>query len=692
MALNPATGDWLLVDPDGKDLFLEAAAGKSQQELSRQFPSVSPKDIVNLLHALKGMDFRSVKDSGPAHFCNDCHQGQFPVLAVLNLTEDCNLKCTYCYVGAGEGQKIKMKPETAFRIVDEYLAMNENTGREVNIVMHGGEPLLNYDLVQKLTEYAKPYRDRVRLTIQTNASLLTEERVSFLLENNVSIGVSLDGPPEIHNPTRPLQSGKGSFDQVMRGIRILQSHGVSVGVISVMTRKLAEQIDHVLDFFLENKIYSLSFSPFLPVGRGMKDDDNFVTPEILFEAYKRLIDRIVQFNSNPDRPFDLHENVLTRMARKIFSNRNEFMCTRAPCGSGRDVLGFGVNGDFYACDDFINEPTFWIGSLDRGSIKDQLLKTDVVRKLCNRSMADLPRCRNCVWRSLCGGICHSADFYSGANGVEETAMCGFYKLLIPYLIETYARIPELPILLGSEDQPVPKRSFFFSLSKEEDPEKQLTGEEFAELLRFHQIDEQDTVFFCGEEPLVYPRFPELLSVAVKQSGQSVLVTSGLLFAEEAYTRELFQSGLQFVLISIPEELEERERLCQSLEVYFRIRQETKSEGSRLILLAKAGLVDDSILPVLEKLIDGDRLDIIGKNPQRISTQMIYRWMKKLVDLEKKGIVHFDSAKTVSPKDQKFGITVLTPSEAPEKYIWIDAEDFAGRELTEFPAELLNLTT
>lgn len=692
MALNPATGDWLLVDPDGKDLFLEAAAGKSQQELNHQFPAVSSKEIFNLLNALKGMDFRSVKDCGPAHFCNDCHQGQFPVLAVLNLTEDCNLKCTYCYVGAGEGQKIKMKPETAFRIVDEYLAMNENTGRDVNIVMHGGEPLLNYDLVQKLTEYAKPFRDRVRLTIQTNASLLTEERVSFLLENNVSIGVSLDGPPEIHNLTRPLQSGKGSFDQVMRGIRILQSHGVTVGVISVMTRKLAEQIDHVLDFFLENKIYSLSFSPFLPVGRGMNDDDNFVTPEILFEAYKRLIDRIIQFNSNPDRPFDLHENVLTRMARKIFSNRNEFMCTRAPCGSGRDVLGFGVKGDFYACDDFINEPTFWIGSLDRGSIKDQLLKTDVVRKLCNRSMADLPRCRNCMWRSLCGGICHSADFYSGANGVEETAMCGFYKLLIPYLIETYARIPELPILLGAEDQPVPKRTLFFSLSNEEDPEKQLTGEEFDELLRLHKIDEHDTVFFCGDEPLAYPGFPELLRAAVKQSGKSVLVTNGLRFAEEAYTRELFQSNLQSVLISIPEEREERETLCQSLDVYFRIRQETKCDGSRLILLVKAGSVDDSFLPVLEKLIDGDRLDIIGKNPQSINTAMITRWMKKLTDLEKKGIVHFDSAKTVAPKDQKFGITVLTPSEAPEMFIWIDAEDYAGRELTEFPAKLLKLTT
>lgn len=689
LALNPATGDWLLLDTEAKELFLAAAGGEEQEALRREFPTVSAETISNLCQSLEKMDFHSVEDCGNAHDCSDCHQGRFPRLAVLNLTEDCNLKCSYCYVGAGEGQKAQMKPETAFRIVDEYLAMNADApDQKINIVMHGGEPLLNYELVEKLTEYVQPYRDRINLSIQTNATLLTEERVSFLLDRGVSIGISLDGPPEIHNQTRPMQSGQGSFDQVMRGIRLLQAHGLSVGVISVMTRKLAEQIDHVVDFFLENQIYTVSFSPFIQVGRGANDDDNFVTAEILFEAYKRLIDRIVAHNSRPDRPHDFGENILTRIARKIFSNLNDYMCTRAPCGSGRDILGFGINGDFYACDDFINDPNFWIGSLDRGSIKEQLLQTDVIRTRCNRSMAELPRCRSCVWRSLCGGICHSADYYSGAKGVEQTAMCGFYKKLIPYLIECYIRNPELPVLLGAEPKPQQRRTLFFALSREEDPEEELNGEDFAELLCFHDVQASDTVFFCGSEPTEQPKLPELLRAAAKLSAKLVLATNGFGFAEEAAARELLQAGPQNVLISVPEDPKGRKKLYRSLDCFFRVRSELKDQPCRLILRAKAPLVDKEMLPVLNQLRGGDQLIVIGTAPKKVSTKELSPLMRTMIKLHENNIVQHvpeDYGQQEEPKDSSI---ILNSGETKEKLIWIDSENYAGRELTKFPTELL----
>ncbi len=688
MALNQATGDWLLVDSEGKDLFLAAAEGKNPEELSEEFPDFSEEDIFELLNGIKSMDFFSVKDSGPAHYCTDCHKGKFPRLAVLNLTEDCNFKCTYCYVGAGEGQKAKMKPETAFRIVDEYLAMNTNPeDGKINIIMHGGEPLMNYDVVEKLTKYVKPYRDRINLSIQTNASLLTEERVNYLLANEVSIGISLDGPPEIHNLTRPLRSGAGSFDQVMRGIRLLQSHGLHVGVISVMTRKFAEQIDYVLDFFLENEIYNLSFSPFLKIGRGANDNDNFVTPDLIFEAYKHLLDRIIAFNTQPDRPCDLSENILTRMARKIFSNMNEFMCTRAPCGSGRDILGFGMNGDFYACDDFINDPNFWIGSLELGSVKEQLLKTDVVRTRCNRSMAELPRCRECIWRSLCGGICHSADYYSGANGIEETAMCGFYKKLIPYLIETYERVPELPVLLGAQPKNQAKRTLFFALSEDVDPEEQMNGEDFSDLLRFHGVDERDTLIFCGDEPTKIQRFPEFLGEAAKLPAKMILATNGFAFAEENSAGELFRNGLQGVLIHVPESPDEREKLYQALDSYFRIRKETADTGSYLILRVKARLMDDGILPVLKELRDGDQLIVIGTNPKKVMTFDISPLMRMLMKLCASGIARYEAETSVKPDKKNTSGRVKTSFDTPEQLIWIDSDNYAGRKLEEFPADL-----
>lgn len=684
LVINPATGDWLLLSEAGKRAFLDAAEGMDEALLQRRNPSLSGEELEGLLNALERCDFVSQQDCGRSHTVRDCHAGQFPRLAVLKLTEACNLKCSYCYVGAGEGQTAMMKPETAFRIVDEYLAMNPE--ENVTILLHGGEPLLHYDLVQKLVEYAEPYRDRLALSIQTNATLLTRERVRFLKEHNLGVGVSLEGPPELHDRTRPLQSGESSFAATMRGIRLLREEDCPFGNITVLTRKCAENIEAVFDFFLEQHIYYFSISPFQPIARGAKDTDNFVTPELLFEAYKRLIDRIVAHNQRHEPSEWVSERLLTNWARKIFLNEYGFMCTHAPCGAGRDVLGFDVNGDYYLCDDFIHDPEFLVGRLEDGPIRDRLLETDLIQKRCDRSMAKLPRCRACVWRSLCSGVCCSTDHYSGAEGRAETVMCGFYQRIIPYLIQLSAQIPELPELLCAEPRRRPPRKLFAALSNRED--ERLNGGEFSALLKLHAAAQYDTVFLCGDEPTENPELPMLLRAACRLNVRTVLVTDGLRLGEEAWLRELFASGLQRVWIQLPAEPAKGKALAEALSVFFRVRRELGARFSALTLRAEAEAPDAFPLSILEGLRKGDQLRVAGTLPRRPESEEPSPLRRALAALREAGMLASESgaARSSGPRE---AADASVPPEGEETLLWIDARDFSGRELSAFPDRLLN---
>ncbi len=588
IAINPASGDWLLMDPISRRIIEEWEVGATVEEIVASHPTVSKADIANLLHQFEERDFTSFEDV-IGFQCRDCHTGKFPTLAVLNLTERCNLKCTYCYVRAGEEQVEFMKPETAFRIIDGYMDMNPNESSD--ITMHGGEPLLNWPLVEAIVNYAKPFRDKVKLSIQTNATLLTEERIKFFKDNDVNIGVSIDGPREFHDQTRLLQNGKGSFDQVMKGIKLLQENGYDVSTISVLTAHGIDQTDKIIDFFAENNIRNLSLSPMQRIGRGLDDDASALTGEQIFQGFKKVIDKIIEYNSSDEHPGRIYERKTAQLARSIFYKVKDFMCMRTPCGAGRNILGFGIHGDFYMCDDFINDEEFKIGNVFSGSIKDQMIHSPVLREKMKRFMKDQARCRDCVWRNLCGGVCYSSDHYSGANGIEQTEMCIFYQKIIPYLIEKYAENPDIATLLDYDFEQTEK-DFFICVN---DGSEGIDNELLEALLKVHSAGMFSHIYLQWNKPnteelpgmlrtiksnvqslcLVLdsnnPAFPEICSVARDESVTKIRVIAN---DESIAKQDLSLGNNTTVEVMIPLEIILRNK-ADFLDFFAKLEQQHK---------------------------------------------------------------------------------------------------------------------
>lgn len=282
------------------------------------------------------------------------------------------------------------------------------------------------------------------------------------------------------------------------------------------------------------------------IGRGSSDDNSFLTGEQIFIGFKKVIDKIIEINSSKEYPSTVFERKLSHLVKSIFYGVQEFMCMRAPCGAGHDILGFDIHGGFYICDDFINDAEFKIGDVYSGSIKEQMKNSDVLRKKLNRSMKDLPRCSNCIWRSLCGGICYSSDHYTGANGIEKLEYCEFYQKIIPYLIEKYADNPELPQLIDDKLN-YNLNNYCFNLN---DGEKAIDLECYEALLKLHRIGYPTKVYLRLNQTDVFSDIAEYINTTktVGASPNMVIDSNNIMLLRNTQVLDDISSSNSVVIV------------------------------------------------------------------------------------------------------------------------------------------------
>jgi uncharacterized protein len=162
---------------------------------------------------------------------------------IIKMSERCNLNCSYCYMYNHVDQSYRTRPafmsaelfECLVGRIGEYLALNPGLTMKLNF--HGGEPMLmNHDeFGRRMTLARRELGERVIFVIQTNGTLVDDSWIRVLKEHQVHVGISVDGSPEVHNRLRVYHNGRGSYDDVVRGIRLLQSAGLRPGGLCVIS-------------------------------------------------------------------------------------------------------------------------------------------------------------------------------------------------------------------------------------------------------------------------------------------------------------------------------------------------------------------------------------------------------------------------------------------------------------------------
>lgn len=287
------------------------------------------------------------------------HEGH---LIELLLTEKCNLACGYCLAGTNPNMPA-MDAAIGRRTVD--LAFNMTHARVLGFEFSGGEPFMRFGLMRELVSYIQshPRRNgrRVYLSVQSNGTLLNQERVQWLRDNDVTIGVSMDGQPWSQNISRPSVNGGESFRQLIHGIDLLQRANVQFGALVVLNRSNIDSVLELLDFLLDNDIRSFKLNPIAYLGTARQNWHQLgVEQAEVITYFKSLIDILAR------RRFPLIEANLHTMLRFLTSKQRTTRCLRGHCGDGDTFQAVSAAGDIYPCGRATQTPQMKLGNvLDR---------------------------------------------------------------------------------------------------------------------------------------------------------------------------------------------------------------------------------------------------------------------------------------------------------------------------------------
>ncbi len=370
----------------------------------------------------------------------------------------CNLDCHYCYyLDKSEriygGREPVMDLEMLETCVREYISANDVS--EVTFNWHGGEPLvLGIDFYKKAVELQRKYSGGkvIRNTLQTNGTLVNSEWASFFKDNGFLIGISIDGPEDIHDRYRKDKGGAATFRRVIEGINIMYRYGVEYNTMSTVNKASEGRGVEVYNFL---KQLGTGYMQFMPVvehikyplcsaGREIKSARPYISDP------REEGSRIAPWSVSPIAygrfMCDIFDEWVLHDVGKYFVNL--FDCTLAnwcgvqpgTCAYAETCGGNSIiehNGDLYSCDHFVY-PDYRIGNIKERSLRE-MMESGVQSKFGIDKRNGLPyKCSRCKYFFACHGECPKHRFNrteSGETGLN--ALCEgymlFYSHVAPYM-------------------------------------------------------------------------------------------------------------------------------------------------------------------------------------------------------------------------------------------------------------------
>ena len=353
----------------------------------------------------------------------------------------CNLRCEYCYYlekaklypAATSGLRHHMSDAVLEEFIRQYIAAQSMPA--VMFTWHGGESLMRTPaFYRRVLELQRKYaRNGIRVDncIQTNGTLLTDEWCRFFKENGWLVGISIDGPQEFHDYYRTNADGRGSFDDVMRGIDLLNRHGVEWNAMAVVNDRNSE---HPLEFYRFFKDIGCRFLQFTPIVERIKPDGLASLADTDGAA-------VAPFSVTPRAWGDflcaVFDEWVANDVGSIFVQlfdatlANTVGVEPGLCSMARTCGHAGViehNGYLYSCDHFVF-PEYKLGNIRRKTIFE-MMNSPRQQKFGQDKRDLLPsQCRDCRYLRLCNGECPKNRFAQTASGERG----------LNYLCEGYRR-------------------------------------------------------------------------------------------------------------------------------------------------------------------------------------------------------------------------------------------------------------
>lgn len=354
---------------------------------------------------------------------------------VLQIANDCNLNCIYCYGDGGSygRERELMTMETAKKAIDLMVANSEGVD-ELFVTFFGGEPLIKFEVVKGTSEYCKALEKttgkKFRYSMTTNGTILTDEIYNFIKDNHVSIMISIDGGKDIQNKHRCYCDGRGSFEDVQKNIeRFKEARGgyltarATVCSTDIRFKKIK---DDLLAMGFTNAVTSMvDTTEDSPLFIGGEHN----TERVLAE-YEILAEDFIESMKNGSKSLNnLFSEAMDRLYFKRIKVRG--------CGAGNGSIAVGTDGNIYPCHRFMGMPKFIIGTLESG------IDEEARGSYRSATVYNKEECKTCWARYLCcGGCAHTSAVHCGDVFHAPTCYCDIYKGLYEKMLFAYWKLKE----------------------------------------------------------------------------------------------------------------------------------------------------------------------------------------------------------------------------------------------------------
>jgi len=332
----------------------------------------------------------------------------------LHVAHTCNLNCAYCFASQGKyhGDRALMSFEVGKRALD-FLIENSGTRRNLEVDFFGGEPLMNWDVVKQLVEYArtqeKIHNKNFRFTLTTNGMLIDDEVIEFSNREMSNVVLSLDGRKEVHDRLRVDYAGNGSYDRIVPKFKkFVDARGgknyYMRGTFTHANPDFTNDIFHMADMgFTE-----LSMEPVVCAA----DDPAALTPEdleVVKRQYEILAEEMLR-REEEGRPFTFYHYMIDLTGGPCIYKR------LSGCGSGTEYMAVTPWGDLYPCHQFVGEEAYKLGDIWNG-VSNTALREEF--RSCNAYARE--ECKDCWAKLYCSGGCAANAYHATGTirGVYE---------------------------------------------------------------------------------------------------------------------------------------------------------------------------------------------------------------------------------------------------------------------------------
>lgn len=389
LAISPRTGGWAIFDAVERHML---------STMDRVEDAASPRDLVEAVwrRGLVTIGGDSVHDPTHRDLAIAATRDYYTLVLLLN--SGCNLVCSYCYLGHAAPTKARAMPlETARSAIRAALDQDWSS-----VLLDFGEIAVAEQALRQLLPWAQRQAGqkgkRLTAAVQTNGTTLGDELADFLAVNRVRVGLSLDGPRDIHDGARAFRNGEGSYGRAVEAIDRCQQRGISLHLICTVTTRSVCRPEDVLDEVRRHTPDSFLFKPVIAQGEASAAWD---AEGISSTEFAGFMTRAVR---EADRAgVELLDQSGRKFLLRLLDDRGGWRdsCTSRSCGSGRSLHVVGAQGEVHACPRFVSEeprPLLQIGRREGGDVK--------LPDLLPASLRTPPStCDGCSWLGSCGGGC-----------------------------------------------------------------------------------------------------------------------------------------------------------------------------------------------------------------------------------------------------------------------------------------------